>query len=205
MPNINLTFYLAAYLIGGIPFGLILAKIFTNIDIREKGSGAIGATNVLRVVKEKDPALAKKLSIATAALDALKGVIVLVIASLVGVSEETKWAIAVLAVLGHCFSPYLKFEGGKGVATGFGVLLYMLPLESIVGFLFWFLAAKFIKISSLSSLIGLMALLIASFIIHPDIPAIHTHAPIIMIAAIIFYKHIPNIIRLLKGEERRVV
>ena len=205
MPNINLTFYLAAYLIGGIPFGLILAKIFTNIDIREKGSGAIGATNVLRVVKEKDPALAKKLSIATAALDALKGVIVLVIASLVGVSEETKWAIAVLAVLGHCFSPYLKFEGGKGVATGFGVLLYMLPLESIVGFLFWFLAAKFIKISSLSSLIGLMALLIASFIIHPDIPTIHTHAPIIMIAAIIFYKHIPNIIRLLKGEERRVV
>ena len=205
MPNINLTFYLAAYLIGGIPFGLILAKLFTNIDIREKGSGAIGATNVLRVVKEKDPALAKKLSIATAALDALKGVIVLVIASLVGVSEETKWAIAVLAVLGHCFSPYLKFEGGKGVATGFGVLLYMLPLESIVGFLFWFLAAKFIKISSLSSLIGLMALLIASFIIHPDIPAIHTHAPIIMIAAIIFYKHIPNIIRLLKGEERRVV
>ncbi len=205
MPNINLTFYLAAYLIGGIPFGLILAKIFTNIDIREKGSGAIGATNVLRVVKEKDPVLAKKLSIATAALDALKGVIVLVIASLVGVSEETKWAIAVLAVLGHCFSPYLKFEGGKGVATGFGVLLYMLPLESIVGFLFWFLAAKFIKISSLSSLIGLMALLIASFIIHPDIPVIHTHAPIIMIAAIIFYKHIPNIIRLLKGEERRVV
>ncbi len=205
MPNINLTFYLAAYLIGGIPFGLILAKLFTNIDIREKGSGAIGATNVLRVVKEKDPVLAKKLSIATAALDALKGVIVLVIASLVGVSEETKWAIAVLAVLGHCFSPYLKFEGGKGVATGFGVLLYMLPLESIVGFLFWFLAAKFIKISSLSSLIGLMALLIASFIIHPDIPVIHTHAPIIMIAAIIFYKHIPNIIRLLKGEERRVV
>ncbi len=205
MPNINLTFYLAAYLIGGIPFGLILAKIFTNIDIREKGSGAIGATNVLRVVKEKDPALAKKLSIATAALDALKGVIVLVIASLVGVSEETKWAIAVLAVLGHCFSPYLKFEGGKGVATGFGVLLYMLPLESIVGFLFWFLAAKFIKISSLSSLIGLIALLIASFIIHPDIPVIHTHAPIIIIAAIIFYKHIPNIIRLLKGKERRVV
>ncbi len=205
MPNINLIFYLAAYLIGGIPFGLILAKVFTNIDIRQKGSKAIGATNVLRVVKEKDPALAKKLSIATVILDALKGVIILVIASLVGVSEETKWAIAVISVLGHCFSPYLKFEGGKGVATGFGVLLYMLPLESIVGFLFWFSAAKFIKISSLSSLIGLTALLIASFIIHPDIPTIHTHAPIIMIAVIIFYKHIPNIIRLLKGEEKRVV
>ncbi|NPA81600.1 MAG: glycerol-3-phosphate 1-O-acyltransferase PlsY [Epsilonproteobacteria bacterium] len=205
MPNINLTFYLAAYLIGGIPFGLILAKTFTNIDIREKGSGAIGATNVLRVVKEKDPALAKKLSIATLILDALKGIAVLAVASMMGVSEETKWAIAVLAVIGHCFSPYLKFEGGKGVATGFGVLLYMLPIETLIGFLFWFLAAKFLKISSLSSLIGVTALVISSFIIHPQIPVIQTHAPIIIIALIIFYKHIPNIIRLIKGEEKRVV
>ncbi len=205
MPNINLTFYLAAYLIGGIPFGLILAKTFTNIDIREKGSGAIGATNVLRVVKEKDPALAKKLSIATLILDALKGITVLAVASMMGVSEETKWAIAVLAVIGHCFSPYLKFEGGKGVATGFGVLLYMLPIETLIGFLFWFLAAKFLKISSLSSLIGVTALVISSFIIHPQIPVIQTHAPIIIIALIIFYKHIPNIIRLIKGEEKRVV
>ncbi len=205
MININLIFYIAAYFIGGIPFGLILAKTFTNIDIRERGSGAIGATNVLRVIKEKDPKLAKKLSIATLLLDALKGIIVLLAASIAGVSEETKWAIAVLAVVGHCFSPYLKFEGGKGVATGFGVLLYMLPVETLIGFVFWFLSAKFLKISSISSLIGVTALLIASFIIHPTIPVIQTHAPIIMIAAIIFYKHIPNIIRFIKGEEKRVV
>ncbi len=203
--NINLAFYLAAYLIGGIPFGLILAKTFANVDITKEGSKAIGATNVLRVLKQKDPALAKKLSIATLLLDALKGIVVLAVASLMGVSEETKWAIAVLAVLGHCFSPYLKFEGGKGVATGMGVLLYMLPIETLIALVVWFLAAKTIKISSLSSLIGVLTLVIASFIIHPDMPFIHTHAPIIMIAVIIFYKHIPNIIRLIKGEEKRVV
>ncbi len=203
--NINLAFYLAAYLIGAIPFGLILAKTFANVDITKEGSKAIGATNVLRVLKQKDPALAKKLSIATLVLDALKGVSVLAAATLMGVSEETKWAIAVLAVLGHCFSPYLKFEGGKGVATGMGVLLYMLPIETLIALAAWFIAAKTLRISSLSSLIGVLTLLTASFIIHPDIPVIHTHAPIIIIAAIIFYKHIPNIVRLLKGEEKRVV
>jgi len=203
--NTNLAFYLIAYLVGGIPFGLILAKTFANVDITKEGSKAIGATNVLRVLKQKDPALAKKLSLATLILDALKGILVLAAASLMGVSEETKWAIAVLAVLGHCFSPYLKFEGGKGVATGMGVLLYMIPIETLIALIVWFLAAKTVKISSLSSLIGVLTLVTASFIIHPDMPFIHTHAPIIIIAAIIFYKHIPNIVRLIKGEEKRVV
>ncbi|MBV5278110.1 MAG: glycerol-3-phosphate acyltransferase, partial [Campylobacteraceae bacterium] len=110
--NINIQFYIISYLVGGIPFGLLLAKIFTGKDIRNDGSGSIGATNVLRVLKETNPAMAKKLAVATVILDAFKGVIVLVIAKLMGLSAETLWAIAIFAVIGHCYSPYLQFEGG---------------------------------------------------------------------------------------------
>jgi glycerol-3-phosphate acyltransferase PlsY len=203
--SVNGKFYLAAYLVGSIPFGLILAKIFAGVDVTKDGSGSIGATNVLRVLKQKDPSLAKKLGAATLFLDAFKGIFVLIIASLVGVSEETKWAIAVLAVIGHCFSPFLKFEGGKGVATGVGVMLYMLPLETVIAIGVWALSAKTIRISSVSSLLAVTVLVIASFIIHPDIPVIKTHAPILIIYFIIIYKHLPNIAALLQGKEKRVV
>ena len=199
--NTNIQFFILAYLVGGIPFGLILAKKFAGVDVKRAGSQSIGATNVLRVVKEKDPKLAKKLGAATLALDALKGLVVLVIAHFAGLSEATLWGIAVLAVVGHCFSPYLNFEGGKGIATGLGVLLFMLPVETLIALVVWFIMAKTVRISSLSSLTGVLALLVASFIIHPNMP----HAPVILIVAILFYKHIPNIIRLLKGEEKRVI
>lgn len=203
--NINVQFYILAYLVGGIPFGLLLAKKFTSIDVRESGSGSIGATNVLRVLKESNLALAKKVAIATLVLDALKGIVILLIASMIGLSHETLWMIAILSVVGHCYSPYLKFEGGKGVASGLGVMIFMLPLETILAVVAWFIAGKILKISSLSSLIALLALLVSSFIIHPDIPVIKTHAPILIIAFIILYKHIPNIMRLFSGKESKVV
>ena len=199
--NINVQFYIAAYLIGGIPFGLLLAKKFADVDVKASGSGSIGATNVLRVVKEKNPALAKKLGIATLILDALKGVVVLAVASLMGLDESVLWGIAVLAVLGHCFSPYLNFEGGKGVATGMGVMMYLLPVETIIALVVWFIMAKTVRISSVSSLTAVLSLLVASFIIHPNMP----HAPVVFIVFILFYKHIPNIIRVIKGEEKRVI
>ena len=199
--NTNVQFFIAAYLIGGIPFGLLIAKKFAGVDIKASGSGSIGATNVLRVVKETNPALAKKLGAATLALDAIKGVLVLSVAYFVGVSEATMWAIAVLAVVGHCFSPYLNFEGGKGVATGMGVMMFMLPLETIIALVVWAFGAKVIRISSLSSLTALSALIIASFILHPEM----AHTPVIVIGFILFYKHIPNIIRLIQGKEKRVV
>ncbi len=198
--NTNVQFFIAAYLIGGIPFGLLLAKYFAGVNVQESGSKSIGATNVLRVIKTKDPALAKKLGAATLALDALKGVLILLAAQLAGVSEATLWGIGVLAVLGHCFSPYLGFEGGKGVATGMGVFLVMLPLETVIGLVVWAVSVKMLKISSIASLLGLSALLTASFIIHPQM----AHAPVVFIAFILFYKHIPNIIRLIRGEEARV-
>ncbi|MDD3463842.1 MAG: glycerol-3-phosphate 1-O-acyltransferase PlsY, partial [Sulfurospirillaceae bacterium] len=193
--NINVQFYILSYLVGGIPFGLLLAKKFADFDIRNAGSGSIGATNVLRAIKETNPTLAKKLAIATLLLDALKGVLILIVGTLIGLSEATLWAISIFAILGHCYSPYLKFEGGKGVATAAGVLFFMLPLEMLVALITWFVVGKIFKISSLSSLLPLVAFMLSSFIIHPEIEGIKTHAPLIIIAIIIIYKHIPNIIR----------
>lgn len=178
-----------------------MARQFAGVNIKESGSKSIGATNVLRVVKESNPALAKKLGIATLALDALKGVAVLLVAYLFGMSEATLWGVAALAVIGHCFSPYLGLEGGKGVATGMGVMMFMLPVETIISLVVWFIAAKTIRISSLSSLVALLALIIASFVLQPEM----AHAPVVLIGFILFYKHIPNIIRIFKGEEKRVV
>ena len=199
--NINAQFYIAAYLVGGIPFGLLLAKFIAGVNVKESGSKSIGATNVLRVVKESNPALAKKLGAATLLLDALKGITVLLVAMAFDMPVSTLWGVAVLAVVGHCFSPYLWFEGGKGIATGLGVLLVMLPIETMIGFVIWGVLAKTLKISSVSSLTGVLALLISSFFIHPEL----AHAPIVIITLILFYKHIPNIMRLIKGEEKAVI
>jgi glycerol-3-phosphate acyltransferase PlsY len=200
LSNTNIQFYILAYLVGSIPFGLILAKLFAGVDIKKEGSGNIGATNVLRVLKEKNPKLAKKLSVATLLLDALKGVFVLLLGYAAGVSQETLWAIAVLAVIGHCFSIFLWGEGGKGVATGLGVLMVLLPVCTLIGVAVWAISAKTIKISSLSSILGVVAVGVCSFVLHPEM----AHAPVVIIILVILYKHTDNIIRLLKGQEKRI-
>ncbi|MEA3492415.1 MAG: glycerol-3-phosphate 1-O-acyltransferase PlsY [Campylobacterota bacterium] len=202
--NQNIILYLAAYLVAGIPFGYLLAKQFAGVDIKQEGSGNIGATNVLRVIKERDPKLARKLGAITLFLDAFKGVFILLIAMTLGVSDSTLWTIAVLAVIGHCFSIFLIFEGGKGVATGFGVLAVMMPMAAAVAIVIWGVASKGLKISSLSSLVALVGFIIASYVIYPDVPEIGSHSPIWVISIIIFYKHIPNIVRLFNREEGRV-
>jgi len=202
--NINILLYLSAYLIAGIPFGYLLAKKFAGVDIKNAGSGNIGATNVLRVVKAQDPELAKKLGAATLFLDAVKGVIVILAAKMLGAPESVLWTLAVLSVTGHCFSAFLGLEGGKGVATGFGVLLVMMPIPAFIAIAAWLGAGKGLKISSLSSLIGLVAFIVASYLIYPDVPGIGSHAPIWIITIIIFYKHIPNIVRLFNHEESRL-
>ena len=205
LSNVNIQLYLAAYLIAGIPFGYLLAKAFAGVDIKQEGSGNIGATNVLRVLKQHDPALARKLGAATLFLDAVKGVAVLLVAQWLGAPPSTLWTVAVLAVWGHCFSIFLGFEGGKGVATGFGVLLFLLPVPTLIALAAWAVAAKGLKISSLSSLIALATLLIASYVLYPDgLPGIGTHAPVWIIAVTVFYKHIPNLLRLVRKEEAPV-
>ncbi|MCG3675755.1 glycerol-3-phosphate 1-O-acyltransferase PlsY [Aliarcobacter butzleri] len=204
LTNQNIVFYLLAYLIGSIPFGLILAKTFAGVDIKSQGSKSIGATNVLRVVKQTNPSLAKKLGIATVLLDALKGTLVLLVGMHYGVSNETLWAIAVLAVLGHCYSIYLGLEGGKGVATGLGVYIVLIPYSTLIGAVVWIVCAKVLKISSLSSLLGLIAAVISAIFIYNGL-GINSNIPMYLIAFIILYKHIPNIVRLIKGQESKVI
>lgn len=202
--NFNILFFIAAYLAGSIPFGLLLAKTFAGINVNEHGSKSIGATNVLRVVKETNPSLAKKLGLATVILDALKGTIVLLIAISMGASESTLWGIAVLSVLGHCYSIFLGLEGGKGVATGLGVFIVLIPIPTLIGAAVWIFCGKVLKVSSLSSLLGLTGVVIAALFLNNGLD-VGSNAPMYIIAFVIYYKHIPNILRLIKGEEKKVI
>jgi len=199
----TLFWYLVAYLVGGIPFGYLIAKYFANINIKEYGSGNIGATNVLRVLKQIDPKRAKKLAAITLFLDAFKGAAVVLAAKFAGVCPATQWSIAVFAVLGHCYSPFLKFEGGKGVATTAGVMLVLIPKAAVVGLIVWGIVAKTLKISSVSSLIGILSGIISAYYLYPNIE-IGSYAPLWIIFIIVLYKHKSNIYRLIIGEEKHV-
>ncbi|MDO4674084.1 glycerol-3-phosphate 1-O-acyltransferase PlsY [Campylobacter sp.] len=201
----NLIIYAMAYLLGSVPFGLILTKNFANINIKNQGSKSIGATNVLRVVKASDPALAKRLAFATIVLDFSKACVPLLVLKLLNYDLNLLWSVAVLIVFGHCFSLYLFFEGGKGVATGAGAMIVLLPLELLSAFAVWLLVGRVFKISSLASLIALATFVVASFVFNADMPVIDTHAPVFIIAFIILYKHLPNIKRLFFKEECKVI
>jgi glycerol-3-phosphate acyltransferase PlsY len=200
LSNSNVQLYLLAYFVGSIPFGLLLAKLFGKVDVRKEGSGNIGATNVLRVLKQKNPKLAKKLGGATLILDIVKGIVVLLVGYLAGADSSVMWAIAVFAVMGHCFSIFLWFEGGKGVATGLGVLAFMIPLSALVGAIVWGVSAKVFKMVSLASLVGVVGAVASSFVIYPTI----VHTPAVIIGLIIFYKHSENIYRLFAGSESKI-
>ncbi|EGT9681377.1 glycerol-3-phosphate 1-O-acyltransferase PlsY [Campylobacter upsaliensis] len=201
----NLTIYALAYLLGSVPFGLILARVFAKVDIKNQGSKSIGATNVLRVVKEANPNLAKKLAIATIILDFTKAFIPLMVLKFLNYDLNLLWSVAVLTIFGHCFSLYLFFEGGKGIATGAGAMAVLLPLEVLSAFVLWLVVGKVFKISSLASLMGLLAFITTSFVFNYNMPVIDTHAPVFIIAFIILYKHLPNIKRLLFKEECKVI
>ena len=201
--NTNVVFLAIAYIVGSIPFGLILAKQFAGVNVQESGSKSIGATNVLRVVKQTNPSLAKKLGAATVILDALKGAVVVMIGMAYGLSDSTLWGIAVLSVVGHCYSIFLGLEGGKGVATGLGVFLVLIPIPALIGAVVWGFSAKVLKISSVSSLIGLVAVVIAVIYMQNGL-TVDSNAPVYIITFVIFYKHIPNIIRLFTGKEQKV-
>lgn len=214
LSNINVIFYLLAFIIGGIPFGWLLVKMLYKVDIRQIGSGSIGATNVYRAIKEKDEKKAKILSILTIILDATKGLIIVAIAKIIGLSYETQWTIALLAIIGHCYSPFLGFKGGKGVATAIGSVILLIPIEGICGLIVWGIVGKVFKISSISSLVGVLSGIVLTFVIPyilplPDsisiVAQIHTHTPVVLIGLFIIYTHIPNIKRLLSGQEGKVL
>lgn len=212
LSNINVIFYLLAYLIGAIPFGYIIVRWGYKIDLLNIGSGSIGATNVYRALKDITPR-AKNLSILTILLDSTKGLLVVLCAKMLGLSFETQWAVAILSVLGHCFSPYLGFNGGKGVATTIGSVILLVPFEGSLGLLAWFIVGKVFKVSSLSSLIGVSVGILTTFITpYIGLPSnisimaqVGTHTPLIVLLILIIYTHIPNIMRLIRREEGKIL
>lgn len=212
--NINVIFYIMAFAFGGIPFGWLLLKCFYKIDIQQIGSGSIGATNVYRALKDIDPSKAKKFSILTIILDATKGLILVLLAKCFNLSYEAQWGIAFLAIIGHCYSPYLGFKGGKGVATAIGSVLLLIPIEGLCALIVWGIVGKVFKVSSISSLVGVLSGIILTFVIPYTLPLpdsisivaqIGTHTPVILIGLFILYTHIPNLKRLLSGAESKVL
>ena len=212
--NTNIIFYLLAYVIGGIPFGLLLVRMLYKIDIRTIGSGSIGATNVYRAIKELNPQVAKTLAICTIILDACKGMIIVALAKAFGLSFSVQLSIALLSILGHCYSPFLGFKGGKGVATAIGSVILLIPIEGIFGLLVWGVVGKVFKISSLSSLLGVLSGIVLTFVLPYVLPLpdsiniltqVGTHTPVVLIGLLILYTHIPNIKKLLSKQESKVL
>lgn len=185
----------ASYLIGAVPFGLLFARIFSGIDVRNVGSGNIGATNVLRSSGKTAAGL-------TLVMDMLKGYLPVVAAGFFFKDDIVTTLCGAAAVLGHNFPVYLLFKGGKGVATGFGVILGVSPFIGLICLLAWIVAALLWKYSSLSALVAYAAYPILTFILHPGSRPLGTLS--LFIAAMIYVRHRTNIKRLLDGTEPRI-
>jgi acyl phosphate:glycerol-3-phosphate acyltransferase len=182
------------YVLGSIPFGLILTKIAGTEDLRSIGSGNIGATNVLRTGR-------KGLAAATLILDALKGTVAVLIGMRLGADTVSLAGIAGLgAFLGHLYPVWLKFQGGKGVATFIGVLIGLVPIVALVFAVIWLAVAAITRYSSLAAIIATLATPAVAWFTGNAQNAIL----LLLIALLIIWKHRPNITRLLAGTEGRI-
>jgi acyl phosphate:glycerol-3-phosphate acyltransferase len=206
-----------SYLLGSIPFGYILVRLFLKQDIRTSGSGNIGATNVAR-------SGAKGLGIATLVLDAAKGLFAVVIGTQIAIQRYGPYLqthvdgrpvrfpepiligtalAAVFAIIGHCFPVWLKFKGGKGVATAVGVFAVLAPKAVLIALLAFVAVVIVFRFVSLGSVIASAVFPFAAFVLYPGLrlPAVQC----LMIAgpALIIFKHHGNIRRLITGTEDR--
>ena len=182
---------LGGYLIGSIPFGLLLTKAAGLGDIRKVGSGNIGATNVLRTGR-------KGLAAATLILDGLKGAVAVLLARYFLGDQDL--VVGTAAVLGHLFPVWLGFRGGKGVATGLGVLLAASWPVGLACCALWLVAAKLLKMSSAAALTAFAAAPLFALILSSADHALMA----LLIALLVFWRHEENIRRLLAGTEPRI-
>lgn len=196
-------FFLFGYFMGSIPFGLLLTKISGLGDIRNIGSGNIGATNVLRTGN-------KKIALLTLILDGSKGALAIYIVDIYTSSIELDFSnnidffqsvVAVSAVIGHCFPIWLNFKGGKGVATGFGAIIFLNISVGVIALLIWVLIAKLFKISSLSALISYFFIPILMFFFASENTFLVAS---LLISLICFLKHKENIKRLINRSEVKI-
>jgi glycerol-3-phosphate acyltransferase PlsY len=186
-----------AYLLGSIPFGLLVAKVFGRGDVRKEGSGNIGATNVSRVA-------GPLAGILTLLLDGAKGAAAVLVAGRYS-NDSAMWMViaGLAALVGHCFPVWLKFKGGKGVATAAGVYLALCSSAFLAGLILFLLVAGFSRYVSLGSVAAAVAMpLLMYFLWAPH----HAPPPVITfgalaVAVLIVYKHDGNLQRLVEGTE----
>jgi glycerol-3-phosphate acyltransferase PlsY len=188
----------AGYLAGSIPFGYVLGRFLLGVDVRTVGSGNIGATNVAR-------AGGRKLGVAVVLLDAAKAVVpILVARRLLGPGPGAEgWvvAVALAAFVGHLFPVWLRFRGGKGVATAFGIFLVLAPWGALAGAIAWGVAYAATRISSVGSLAGTAVCTGTAFALAGPRRPVSWAA--LVLALLIVLRHRDNIRRLLSGEEKR--
>lgn len=214
---------LVAYLLGSVPFGYILVKLFLKQDIRQTGSGNIGATNVARSGK-------KGLAIATLLLDAAKGFVAVGSSGLllweifsrykgaqfasqkqpttypVPIPQELLIAAAVaalFAVIGHCFPVWLKFKGGKGVATGVGAFAALAPKGVLVACVAFILIVAVSRYVSLGSILAAAIFPVAAYFLEPEMRTLPVMTMTVATSALIISKHHQNISRLIAGNENK--
>lgn len=183
---------LFGYLLGSIPFGLLLTRMAGMGDIRAIGSGNIGATNVLRTGN-------KKLAAGTLLLDALKGTVAVLLAGYYG--PDIAGLAGLGAFLGHLFPVWLKFKGGKGVATFMGVCLGLFWPAALVFAVVWLTTAFVFRYSSLAALVATLAVPVAMYFVFFDLRLMELTG---VMAALSWFAHRQNIARLLRGEESRI-
>jgi len=190
---------LVAYLLGSIPFGLLLTRAAGMGDIRAIGSGNIGATNVMRTGN-------KKLGILTLLLDMGKGSLAMALAPLLVVSPDlTSYALAFYAVaLGHIFPIWLRFKGGKGVATVFGALWALHWPFGLIFMAAWLLIFAACRYVSLASMGAMGAVMLSPIFLYEDMMAVHGFYLFLPAFLLIVYTHRSNIRRLRRGEESRL-
>ena len=183
--------FVVAYLIGSVPFGLILTRLGGAGDVREIGSGNIGATNVLRTGR-------KGLALATLALDLLKGALPVWLAHRY-LGPDMAVVVGLGAVLGHCFPVWLKFRGGKGVATAAGVVIALTPVVAAIAIGVFVLVVLATRYVSLGSMLGAIAAVPSAYLLgHVQAAELY-----LLLALLIVLKHAGNLRRLLQGSEAK--
>ncbi|HHT98769.1 MAG TPA: glycerol-3-phosphate 1-O-acyltransferase PlsY [Acholeplasma sp.] len=207
-------FLLLSYLLGSIPFGLLIGKTFKGIDIRSAGSKSTGATNTMRL-------LGWRFGLLTLFLDSIKGIIVIVIVryilndyymiKLFNYNIEILGLYGIAAVLGHVFSIYIGFKGGKAVATSYGILMILTPLTGLAATIVFALIVKFTKYVSLASIVTSLLVFVISlfgiFIKDVDyirLVRIETLVTYMVLVSIIYIRHKANIERLQNGTENKI-
>jgi glycerol-3-phosphate acyltransferase PlsY len=179
------------YLLGSIPFGLVLTRLAGKGDIRDIGSGNIGATNVLRTGS-------RLLAVLTLILDCIKATLAILLAKLLFGDDSAPFAAAG-ALIGHLYPVWLKFRGGKGAATLLGILIPLLPIAAAVYAVIWLLLLLTLRISSVAGMSAAVSAPIAAFVLHS------TYVPMLLgFAVLVLWKHRENILRLRRGTEPRI-